>query len=231
MLFRSNDNWPVASWSSLEYSGRWKVLHYMARRFYSPVKTVIYRTSKESPLELYFISDLPCKLAVNITVTLRRLSDGKAVKSWPFSIKIEDATSRKLEMPDLYTDAKARAELPVNECFLTLETTAKGTSETYHHEDVFCLDVWKHCDLPDTKISLVDVAKYKDGAFDVVIESNAPAFYVWLAVDDDPTGRFSDNAFSMLPGKKHLTYRPGVKMTPAAFRNALSICDLCNSYH
>ena len=230
IFWQLNDNWPVASWSSLEYSGRWKVLHYMARRFYSPVQTVIYRTSKESPLELHFISDVPGKLDAKVTVTLRRLSDGKAVKSWPFSLKVDDATSRKLEMPDLYTDAKARASLPVNECFLTLETTAKGTTGSYHHEDLFCLDVWKHCDLPIAWIMLADVAKNNDGSVDVVIESTAPAFYVWLAVDDDPAGRFSDNAFSMLPGKKHLTYRPGVKMTPTAFRKALSICDLSNSY-
>jgi beta-mannosidase len=32
-----NDCWPVASWSSLDYYGRWKALHYYARRFYAPI--------------------------------------------------------------------------------------------------------------------------------------------------------------------------------------------------
>jgi beta-mannosidase len=32
-----NDCWPVASWSSLDYFGRWKALHYAARRFYAPL--------------------------------------------------------------------------------------------------------------------------------------------------------------------------------------------------
>jgi len=32
-----NDNYPVASWSSIDYYGRWKALHYFARRFYAPV--------------------------------------------------------------------------------------------------------------------------------------------------------------------------------------------------
>ena len=32
-----NDCWPVASWSSIDSFGRWKALHYAARKFYAPV--------------------------------------------------------------------------------------------------------------------------------------------------------------------------------------------------
>ncbi len=37
-----NDNYPVASWSSIDYYGRWKAMHYMARRFYAPVLLSAY---------------------------------------------------------------------------------------------------------------------------------------------------------------------------------------------
>lgn len=37
LYWQLNDCWPVASWSSIEYFGRWKALHYAARRFYAPV--------------------------------------------------------------------------------------------------------------------------------------------------------------------------------------------------
>jgi beta-mannosidase len=37
LYWQLNDCWPVASWSSLDYFGRWKALHYMARRFFAPV--------------------------------------------------------------------------------------------------------------------------------------------------------------------------------------------------
>jgi beta-mannosidase len=37
LYWQLNDCWPVASWSSLDHKGRWKVLHYAARRFYAPV--------------------------------------------------------------------------------------------------------------------------------------------------------------------------------------------------
>uniref|UniRef100_UPI0035AEE5FD glycoside hydrolase family 2 protein n=1 Tax=Promineifilum sp. TaxID=2664178 RepID=UPI0035AEE5FD len=37
LYWQLNDCWPVASWSSLDYYGRWKALHYAARRFYAPL--------------------------------------------------------------------------------------------------------------------------------------------------------------------------------------------------
>jgi beta-mannosidase len=36
LYWQLNDCWPVASWSSLEYGGHWKALHYEAKRFYAP---------------------------------------------------------------------------------------------------------------------------------------------------------------------------------------------------
>ena len=37
IYWQLNDIWPVASWSSIDYFGRWKALHYYARRFFSPL--------------------------------------------------------------------------------------------------------------------------------------------------------------------------------------------------
>jgi beta-mannosidase len=37
IYWQLNDCWPVASWASIDYFGRWKALHYAARKFFSPV--------------------------------------------------------------------------------------------------------------------------------------------------------------------------------------------------
>ena len=37
IYWQLNDCWPVASWASIDYYGRWKALHYYAKRFFAPV--------------------------------------------------------------------------------------------------------------------------------------------------------------------------------------------------
>lgn len=37
VYWQLNDCWPVASWASIDYFGRWKALHYYAKRFFAPV--------------------------------------------------------------------------------------------------------------------------------------------------------------------------------------------------
>ena len=37
LIWQLNDTWPVCSWASLDHGGGWKLLHYLARRFYAPV--------------------------------------------------------------------------------------------------------------------------------------------------------------------------------------------------
>ncbi len=37
LFWQINDNWPVASWASVDYFGRWKALQYMSKNFFNPV--------------------------------------------------------------------------------------------------------------------------------------------------------------------------------------------------
>lgn len=37
IVWQLNDIWPVASWASIDYYGRWKALHYYEKRFFAPI--------------------------------------------------------------------------------------------------------------------------------------------------------------------------------------------------
>ena len=75
LYWQLNDCWPVASWSSLEYTGRWKALQHIARRFFAPAlvsahvpgtETAIignYRRSTVRLVHLYTVYDAPAAAA------------------------------------------------------------------------------------------------------------------------------------------------------------------------
>lgn len=51
IYWQLNDWWPGASWSSIEYDGRWKPLHYAARRFYADDYPAAERTAEIKALD------------------------------------------------------------------------------------------------------------------------------------------------------------------------------------
>jgi beta-mannosidase len=71
LYWQLNDCWPVASWSSIEFTGRWKALHHAARRFFAPAlisahvpgdeDTIVgnYRTTTVDEVHLYTVYDAP----------------------------------------------------------------------------------------------------------------------------------------------------------------------------
>ena len=48
LYWQLNDCWPVISWASVDYYGRWKALHYYAKRFFAPVLLSCEETSTVS---------------------------------------------------------------------------------------------------------------------------------------------------------------------------------------
>jgi len=71
LYWQLNDCWPVASWSSIEFTGQWRALHHVARRFFAPAivsgqvpgdeGTIIgnYRSTTVREVNLFTVSDLP----------------------------------------------------------------------------------------------------------------------------------------------------------------------------
>ena len=74
-------NWPVASWSSIDYHGRWKALHYMAKKFFSPLLISGLEDMEQGTVEIHLTSDLyPEQLEVDKGLVTWTLTDVKGDK-------------------------------------------------------------------------------------------------------------------------------------------------------
>lgn len=77
LIWQLNDCWPVASWSSLDYNGRWKALHYAAKRFYAPLLLSV--AEEGAQMAVHLTSDLTEPVDTTIRWRLETL-DGKALR-------------------------------------------------------------------------------------------------------------------------------------------------------
>src|ERR1700755_2700772 len=68
LYWQINDTYPVHSWASLDYGGQWKLLHYMAKRFFLPINVVAVPEKASGDLILRAINDTATKNDVNLDV-------------------------------------------------------------------------------------------------------------------------------------------------------------------
>jgi beta-mannosidase len=216
IYWQLNDLWPVCSWSSLEYGGKWKLLHYLAKRFFAPV--LITAKQMGDTVEIYGLNDQFEALAA--TARLRVIDfSGKVLKTLRFSHRLAAGSStllKKIPLKDLVKNP--------NEAFLSLEL--KAGSKVIRNEHFFT--VYKRCMLKKPRVSM-KIAQAPKG-FTVTLTTDVPAFWVRLDVTG-VRGEFDDNGFALLPGaSKRLLFTPKEKTTLAAFGKNLTLRSLRDTY-
>lgn len=67
LYWQLNDVWPAISWASIDHAGRWKLLHYAARRFFAPQAVVAEH--KGAATRVALVSDAQAPLAAHWRLT------------------------------------------------------------------------------------------------------------------------------------------------------------------
>ncbi len=91
IYWQLNDCWPVASWASLDYYGRWKALQYYAKRFYSPL--LVSPHLEDAMLATYVVSDKTTPTAAQLRIRVMGL-DGSMIKEETQAIEISPLSSK-----------------------------------------------------------------------------------------------------------------------------------------
>jgi len=213
LYWQLNDCWPVASWSSLEFSGRWKVLHHAARRFFAPslvsarhlgedtVTIGNYPRNTKGAVEIWTSHDAPAPRRARLAWRLLTF-DGKTLLSGHKAILLRPLQSVLQKTLDCtpHLEGQARAHTVLH---LTLDDARTGellSENTVLFAAPRMLDLrpalfrrsWKKT-APDTWTLTLSSRHYQHG--------------IWLEMPDGGASA-SDNAFDLLPGiPKTVTFR------------------------
>ncbi|HBC87730.1 MAG TPA: hypothetical protein DCZ94_12295 [Lentisphaeria bacterium] len=218
IYWQLNDNWPVCSWASLNYQGSWKLLHYMARRFYAPTIVNAIQDDEKKQVEIFMSNDsLKAKKAA-VTIQVRDLS-GKVSFEDKISASVPANSAKPLRKYDL-----DKLTSNPNSHFMTLTMEIEGT--VFRNEHFFC--VWKKYDLPKPEIKI----KFKSvkGGMELKLETDNPAFYVGLFAEG-VLGEFDDNCFPLMPGEPRIVlFKPRQNISLEAFKKSLKVKHLRQTY-
>ncbi|MEO6012803.1 MAG: glycoside hydrolase family 2 protein [Devosia sp.] len=218
LYWQINDTYPVASWSSLDYGGQWKLMHYMAKRFYLPINVVAVPDKDNAALILKGINDTATKAEVHLEVQAVDVGGkGRVI-----------FTGKGNVSPDAASDLTriALVDLKPTE-FLFFSWRDKAG--TLLGENDYFPQPYKAYDMPQAKVT--SRWETADGKPVLILKSDKPAVFV-TATTDVP-GYFTDNAVTLLPGRETrlgFTARNGAKITQKALASGLKIRHLRETY-
>ena len=120
LFWQHNDCWPVASWASRDYYGRWKALHYYAKRFFAPVMLSCEEQSWMTVEADMNRQHFEFEKSIRLNVTNETLNAHRVLVKW--AVRKTDATILReeeqwLEVPALSAVWMDKVELPQIDCF------------------------------------------------------------------------------------------------------------------
>ncbi|WP_105415971.1 glycoside hydrolase family 2 protein [Neorhizobium sp. T25_27] len=201
LYWQLNDTWPVASWSSLDYGGSWKVLHYMAKRFFQPVTVAAIPSDDGQEIRFSLVNDTAVDVTVTLNLSLLTLRGERSSLRSIEAVCTPDAAVTVLTLPT--------ADIPDGSVLAWSFTASNGMAGEGHHMP----GSYKALELEPAGLELA-VSPSGDGAFDLVVKADGLALFV--LIESGTTGRYSDNAFDLARGESR-----SIRFTPAAPTDAI----------
>lgn len=207
LYWQLEDIWQAPTWAGIEYDGRWKVLHYVARDIYQPVIVSPFWNYTTGDLSIYVTSDLWEPAHGYVNLTWMDLS-GNPIPGNAATPQTRHFSVRGLNTTKIYRTNVANLALPDQKnAVLVMSLISRGhlpnsgniPASTFSHRNQFT-PVWpKDLALNDPQLQLSRDSK--TGVFTVEAKS-AVSLYTWLDYPAGTVGYFDDNAFLLVPGEK-----------------------------
>lgn len=120
VYWQLNDCWPVISWSSIDYTGRWKALHYYAKRFFAPVMISCQEESWLTQEANMNRQHFQFEKSIHLNVTNETLGDKEILVKWYVrnaAAEILREEQTMIQVPALESVWLPKVELPEIDVF------------------------------------------------------------------------------------------------------------------
>jgi beta-mannosidase len=221
LFWQYNDCWPVASWASVDYYGRWKALHYAARHFYAPVMISGLEDTKIKTVDVFITSDLAAAGQGTVEWNITDLQ-GTPLDSGKLDAAIPARASQKIKTLILDPLCQQHGE---NNLMVWLKLSVAGCPVS---QNLVTFGRPKELELVDPQLTTAITQTKND--FQVKLTAEKPALWAWLnlsAVD----ARYSDNFVHLnAGGSVEITVTPARPMSADEFQKALAVRSLYDTY-
>ena len=190
LYWQLNDCWPVASWSSIDYFGKWKALHYSTKKAFQPVLINFFKSDSE--IELHIISDLLESKEVDLNLKVLSFS-GEVLYELNKNYLLQQNSTMKAE--SLSIDWLNKNFDPNS----SLLVASLFSEEIEISNNNYYLSEFK--DIKLTKPLIEYEIDELINTFEVSLKSKNLVKNVF--VDIASSQNFSDNYFDMIPGKEY----------------------------
>ncbi|WP_454849745.1 beta-mannosidase [Rhizobium binxianense] len=195
IYWQLNDTWPVASWSSLDYGGRWKAMHYLVRRFFQPVAVAAIPSEDGRTIRFSLVNDTLGDASVDLSISIltmkgerKHLKDVQAMCS-------PDAAVTAAEI--------GVSDIPEGALLAWRFTASNGMGGEGHYVH----GTYKALELEPAGLTVTHEYAEEDGSVDINVTAKGLALFVMIETDVD--GRYSDNAFDLATGEsRRITFTP-----------------------
>jgi beta-mannosidase len=188
LYWQLNDTWPVASWSSIDYHGRWKALHYFAGKAFADV--LVSPVVEGDTLEVWLVSDRLELVEGELEI---RVLDFTGVERYATRRPAEvDANASRRVLAESLAGVLGEAD-PSD---VVLEARLLDGDQPVG-ENLLYFVMPKDLHLPEPQVE-VEVVERRDG-WALVLTSSVLAKNVYLSIPGAEV-HFSDNYFDLMPG-------------------------------
>jgi beta-mannosidase len=220
LIWQLNDCWPVASWASLDYFGRWKALHYAARRFYAPLLLSVEDNNPK--MGVHITSDLLEPVDVLVSWRLEIVT-GEVIKSGE---KMVRAAVLQDTLVGVYDFSAEVSDANVRKLVFVCELKNQKLNLASQRATIFVPN--KHLELQEP--GLQTSVSEKDGLLTIGVRASSLARFVELSIEGADV-IFSDNYFDVPAGATIYVTTPLLAgWTVDQAHTALRVCSLIDSY-